>query len=64
MKLFDKKILTPEEIAEKQRLKKEFDKLSLEDKVRVYILAVKYWYSGDDWDFAKGYALSLVKGWK
>lgn len=35
------------------------------EKVRVYILALKYWFQGDDWKFAKEYAESLVvKGWK
>jgi hypothetical protein len=34
-------------------------------KIRVYALAVKYWFQGDDWKFAKEYAESLVvKGWK
>ena len=30
----------------------------------IYWLAVKYWLSGDDWDFALEYAISLVKGFK
>ncbi len=60
-----KKDLSPDQIKEKKRLKKEFDKLSLSDKVRIYSLTLKYWFNdGDDWDFARGYALSLVKGWK
>lgn len=59
-----KKNLSPDQIKEKKRLKKEFDKLSLSDKVGIYSLTFKYWFNGDDWDFARGYALSLVKGWK
>ncbi len=59
-----KPVLSPEEIKEKLRLKKEFDKLALSDKMRIYTLVVKYWAAGDDWDFAKEYALSLIKGWK
>jgi len=34
------------------------------DKIRVFILALKYWMQGDDWDKAVEYAESLVKGWK
>ena len=33
-------------------------------KIRIYQLAIKYWLSGDDWDFAIEYATSLVKGFK
>lgn len=31
--------------------------------VRVYMLAIKYWVSGDTWKFAKEYAEALVKPW-
>jgi len=34
------------------------------DTIRVYILAIKYWLSGDEWKFAKEYAEALVKGFK
>ena len=59
-----KRKLTQDEIEEKARLKKEIDELSLPEKFNLYQLAIKYYLSGDDWDFAKGYALPLVKGFK
>ncbi len=34
------------------------------ENIRIYYLAIKYWLSGDNWDFAVEYAESLVKGWK
>ena len=34
------------------------------EKIRIYILAVKYYLQGDEWNFAVEYATSLVKGWK
>ena len=33
-------------------------------KLRIYILTIKYFFQGDDWQFAKEYATSLVKGFK
>ena len=33
-------------------------------KIRIYVLAVKYYIQGDEWEFAIEYATSLVKGWK
>jgi hypothetical protein len=32
-------------------------------KLRVLILALKYWIRGGDWDFALKYARYLVYGW-
>ena len=34
------------------------------DKIRIYILAVKYFAQGDSWKKAVEYAESLVLGWK
>ena len=34
------------------------------DNARIYWLALKYWLSGDEWNFAVEYATSLVKGFK
>lgn len=34
------------------------------DKIRIYVLAVKYWAQGDPWKVAVEYAESLVLGWK
>ena len=33
-------------------------------KIRIYLLAVKYWFQGDPWGFAVEYATSIVKGFK
>jgi hypothetical protein len=33
-------------------------------KLRVYMLAVKYWIQGDSWRFAKDYAAALVYGFR
>ena len=33
--------------------------------IRMYFLAIKYWFQGDEWDKAVEYAESLTtKGWK
>lgn len=32
-------------------------------KIRRYILAIKYWLQGDDWQFAVEYADAIVNGW-
>ncbi len=34
------------------------------EKIRIYILAIKYWVQGDEWKFAVEYAEAIVKGWK
>jgi len=34
------------------------------NKIRIYVLAIKYWLQGDDWDFALEYATTLVAGFK
>ena len=39
-------------------------KITMLDKIRIYILAAKYWMQGDDWKEAVEYAESLVLGWK
>ena len=34
------------------------------EKFRIYALAVKYWFRGDEWAEAVNYAAALVKGFK
>ena len=34
------------------------------DKIRIYILAVKYWMNGDDWEAAVDFAKFIVEGFK
>lgn len=34
------------------------------DKIYIYLYAIKYWLQNDDWEFAKEYAESIVKGFK
>lgn len=34
------------------------------NEIRIYILTIKYWLQGDDWNFAKEYAESIVRGFK
>jgi len=34
------------------------------DKIRIYTLAIKYYFNGDDWEFAVEYATRLVEGFK
>lgn len=34
------------------------------DDIRILFLTIKYWMQGDEWDFAKEYAESLVRGFK
>lgn len=36
----------------------------IKDNFRIFFLALKYWLQGDDWEFAKDYATSIVKGFK
>ena len=36
----------------------------IKDNFRIFFLAVKYWLQGDEWDFAKDFAASIVKGFK
>lgn len=48
----------------KRQMEKRFKKLKILDKIRVYRLAIKYYLNGDDWYFAKSYAISLIGGWK
>ena len=33
------------------------------DYIRIYYLAIKYWFQGDDWKGAVSYATLIVKGW-
>ena len=33
-------------------------------KIRIYMLAIKYWFQGDKWSFAKEYATAIVMGFK
>ena len=33
-------------------------------KLQIYVLTIKYWLQGDDWQFAKEYATALVMGFK
>ena len=35
----------------------------MKDSFRMYLLAIKYWFVGDSWEFAVSYARALVKGW-
>jgi hypothetical protein len=48
----------------KMFLKHEIRNLSIQDQISFYKMAIKYWWSGDDWLFAQEYALSMIKGWK
>ena len=32
--------------------------------VRIYCLAIKYWFQGDDWKKAVEYSKALVEGWR
>ena len=32
--------------------------------IRIYMLAIKYYFKGDDWKFAKEFATTIVKGFK
>ena len=34
------------------------------EKIRIYVLAVKYWFNGDDWDEAVEFAKFIVEGFK
>ena len=34
------------------------------DKIRIFFLAVKYWFSGDDWDEAIEFAKVIVTRWR
>ena len=34
------------------------------DKIRMFILAAKYWMRGDDWDEAVEFAKFIVEGFK
>ncbi len=36
----------------------------MNDKIEIYILAIKYWIQGDKWKFAVEYATGIVKGFK
>jgi len=36
----------------------------MKNTIRIYALAIKYWFQGDDWPKAVEYATALVKGWK
>jgi len=36
----------------------------IKDKFKIFFLALKYWLQGDDWEFAKYYATSIVKWFK
>ncbi len=38
--------------------------LTLNDRIRIIYLSIKYWAQGDNWDKAKEYAESLVIPWK
>jgi hypothetical protein len=55
---------TEEEKEKKAEIKAEISILSFDKKVSFYRMAIKYWWAGDDWLFAKEYALSLINGWK
>jgi len=33
-------------------------------EIRIFILTIKYWLKGDDWEFAKEYAEAIVRGFK
>jgi hypothetical protein len=59
-----RKVLTEEEKEENAKLDEKIADLSLFAKFSFYRLAIKYYFSGDDWLFAKGYALSLVAPWE
>ena len=34
------------------------------NKIRIYILAIKYYFNGDNWESAVEFATRLVKGFK
>ena len=34
------------------------------DKIRVFMLTLKYWMQGDDWPEAKEFAKVIVNRWK
>ena len=34
------------------------------DKIRIYILAIKYYFNGDNWEFAIDYAKRIINGFK
>ena len=64
MMIHGKKILTPDEKEEIDRVEKGISELDLGKKFQLYKLAIKYYFAGDDWDFAKAYAFSLIKNWR
>ncbi len=33
-------------------------------KLTIYYLAIKYWYCGDDWEYAKEFARFVVNGFR
>jgi hypothetical protein len=48
----------------KKSIDYDIQKLPFTDKIRLHTLAIKYYFKGDDWDFAREYAMSIIKGFK
>lgn len=36
----------------------------MKNKIRIYLLAIKYWIQGDDWDSAVKFGRFLVEGFR
>ena len=45
-------------------MNEDYKKLTPQQKYEVLKLAIKYWFTGDKWEFALEYSIGLVKGWK
>lgn len=43
---------------------KQIAELPISDLPRFYFLSIKYLWNGDKWDFAREYAMSLIRGFK
>jgi len=60
----NKKVLTEEEKVENAKVAVAYNQLPLMKKFDFWVMVIRYWYNGDDWDFAKAYAMSVIKGFK
>jgi hypothetical protein len=60
----NKKVLTEEQKIENAVVAVDYRKLPMLKKIDFWLMVIKYWYSGDEWDFAKAYAMSVIKGFK
>ena len=53
-----------QEDKEDKDINKKIAELPITDVPRFYFLSIKYYIQGDDWDFAREYAMSLIRGFK